>query len=708
MPSVERSRRDPPSREELERLLDRWLSVPAPPSWSPLPSRRMARRKAHETAVAERDAAGRELRSLWWSREVVARVCSVGVHVAEELWRGELGEGLQQSWWRTACNSCGRLLRPVEHLWDESVLEDRPVTFRHFACPSCGRWEEARTFPKRLEWIGDPDDGWEIAEGEGALVVNCHRGVPGGPQPTWCLAPTGDDRAVNTLLEALARPDCELPAPGRCLVLAGTGTNARRLLQHTGFVLEDTEHLPDLTPRDPLPDRPRRAVIITTVVGTGEEGSSGDGGPATAAQLRSPRALAIAPDGSLYLADVFNYRVRRVDPSGIITTVVGTGEEGSSGDGGPATAAQLYYPSALALAPDGSLYIADTSHHRVRRVDPNGIITTVAGTGEKGFSGDGGPATAAELRDPSALALAPDGSFYLADTYNHRVRRVDPNGIISTVAGTGEWGFSGDGGPATAAQLRSPRALALAPDGSLYLADTYNYRVRRVDPSGIISTVAGTGEWGFSGDGGPATAAQLDHPSALALAPDGSLYLANTYNHRVRRVDPSGIITTVAGTGEWGFSGDGGPPTAAELRDPSALALAPDGSLYIADAGNNRVRRVAWADRFQAGISEGPAPASKSAVLLSRARMGNARAPIPLLTREINLAVMWIFITCITVGMGIYADQFFFNTSGSGLPFIVLLGFFICGGVGPIISVPAFLIYVGKILRELDHRRGRQ
>ncbi|MDA8185337.1 MAG: hypothetical protein M0035_13100, partial [Actinomycetota bacterium] len=403
MPSVEHSRRDPPSREELQRLLDRWLSVPVSPPWSPLPSRRMARRKAHETALAERDAAGRALRSLWWSREVVARVCSVDVHAAEELWRGGLEEGLQQSWWRTACNRCGRLLRPVEHLWDESVLEDRPVTFHHFACPSCGRWEEARTFPKRLEWIGDPDAGWEIAEGEGALVVNYHRGVPGGPQPTWCLAPTGDDRAVNTLLEMLARPGCELPAPGRCLALAGTGTNARRLLQQTGFVLEDTERLPELTLRTPLPDRPRRAVIITTVVGTGEEGSSGDGGPATAAQLYYPRGLALAPDGSLYIADAGNHRVRRVDPSGIITTVAGTGEEGSSGDGGPATAARLRYPSALALAPDGSLYLADTSNHRVRRVDPSGIITTVAGTGEEGSSGDGGPATAAELRDPSAL-----------------------------------------------------------------------------------------------------------------------------------------------------------------------------------------------------------------------------------------------------------------------------------------------------------------
>ncbi len=431
MPSVERSRRDPPSREELERLLDRWLSVPAPPSWSPLPSRRMARRKAHETAVAERDAAGRELRSLWWSREVVARVCSVGVHVAEELWRGELGEGLQQSWWRTACNSCGRLLRPVEHLWDESVLEDRPVTFRHFACPSCGRWEEARTFPKRLEWIGDPDDGWEIAEGEGALVVNCHRGVPGGPQPTWCLAPTGDDRAVNTLLEALARPDCELPAPGRCLVLAGTGTNARRLLQHTGFVLEDTEHLPDLTPRDPLPDRPRRAIIITTVAGTGEEGFSGDGGPATAATLNQPQGLALAPDGSLYIGDAGNYRVRRVGPSGIITTVAGNGNPtfygdffgDFSGDGGPATAARLH-PSSLALAPDGSLYIGDAGYYRVLRVDPRGIITTFAGTGKEGFSGDGRRPTAARLTYPRSLALAPDGSLYIADSGNDRVRRV--------------------------------------------------------------------------------------------------------------------------------------------------------------------------------------------------------------------------------------------------------------------------------------------
>jgi hypothetical protein len=243
---------------------------------------------------------------------------------------------------------------------------------------------------------------------------------------------------------------------------------------------------------------------------------------------------------------------RKVDSSsGRITTVAGTGTPGFSGDDGPATTAQLMGPRGLAVAADGNLYIADFGNHRVRRVGlSSGRITTVAGTGTAGFSGDDGLATAAQLANPTAVAVDAAGNLYIADNGNHRVRRVDPSGVITTVAGTGAQGFSGDRGPAIAAQLNSPVGVAVDTAGSLYIADRGNERVRRVDPSGVIITVAGTGVQGFSGDRGPAIAAQLNTPRDVAVAADGTLYIADYDNHRVRRVDlSSGVITTVAGTG---------------------------------------------------------------------------------------------------------------------------------------------------------------
>jgi len=334
--------------------------------------------------------------------------------------------------------------------------------------------------------------------------------------------------------------------------------------------------------------------MITTVAGTGVQGFSGDGGPVTQAMLHSPGDVAVAPDGSLYIADYGNYRIRRVGPDGIITTVAGTGVSGYSGDGGPATQAMLGSVSGVAVAPDGSLYIADSVNRRIRRVGPDGIITTVVGTGVSGYSGDGGPATQATLDLPSGVAVASDGSLYIADQYNFRVRRVGPDGLITTVAGNGLEGSSGDGGPATQASLYLPSSVAVGPDGSVYIVTAwlyYNY-IRRVGPDGIITTVAGTGMWwGFSGDGGPATQAMLYWPSGVAVAPDGSLYIADAGNRRIRRVGPDGIITTVAGTGNFDFSGDGGPATGAGL-DPVGVAIALDGSLYIADSGNERIRLV--------------------------------------------------------------------------------------------------------------------
>ncbi|MGQ0594444.1 MAG: NHL domain-containing protein, partial [Gammaproteobacteria bacterium] len=331
---------------------------------------------------------------------------------------------------------------------------------------------------------------------------------------------------------------------------------------------------------------------ITTVAGNGNSGFSGDGGPATQASLLQPTGVALGADGSLYFADVSNHRIRRVGPDGIISTVAGNGVYGFSGDGRPATKASLLYPRTVALSVDGSLYIADTGNHRIRRMRPDGIIATVAGNGNSGFSGDGGPATQASLAFPAAVAVGADGSLYIADSNNFRIRRVAPDGIITTVAGN-RYGFSGDEGPATQASLSYPGGIALGADGSLYIADPNNYRIRRVRPDGIITTVAGNGSFGFSGDGGLATQASLSDPVGVALGADGSLYLTDAFYHLIRRVGPDGIIPTVAGNGSFGLSGDGGPALQASLSYPGGIAVGADGSLYIAESYAHRIRRVA-------------------------------------------------------------------------------------------------------------------
>ena len=334
------------------------------------------------------------------------------------------------------------------------------------------------------------------------------------------------------------------------------------------------------------------AGVITTVAGTDVSGFGGDAGPAASAQLYSPHGVAVDAAGNLYIADVGNHCVRRVDSAGVITTVAGTGERGFGGDAGPAASAQLFFPSGVAVDGSGNLYIADRSNHRVRRVDPAGVITTVAGTGERGFGGDAGPAASAQLFFPSGVAVDGSGNLYIADRSNHRVRRVDPAGVITTVAGTGERGFGGDAGPAASAQLFFPSGVAVDGSGNLYIADRSNHRVRRVDPAGVITTVAGTGEGGFAGDTGLATSAQLAFPEGVAVDMAGNLYIADVGNHRVRKVDPAGVITTVAGAGAWRYGGDGGPATSAQLHSPEGMAVDAAGNLYIADVGNHRVRKI--------------------------------------------------------------------------------------------------------------------
>jgi YD repeat-containing protein len=326
----------------------------------------------------------------------------------------------------------------------------------------------------------------------------------------------------------------------------------------------------------------------------------GDGGPATAAQLNAPHGVAVDAAGTLYIADTDNHRVRKVAPDGTISTIAGDGTPGFGGDGGPATRAQLREPHGVAVDADGNVYIADSDNHRIRMVSPAGTITTVAGNGDPGFDGDGGPAASANLNYPVGVAVDAAGVLWIADTDNFRVRKVvpgDPVRTITTVAGTGSQGFSGDGGPATGADLENPWGVALDAAGNLYIADAgifvprENDRVRKVAPDGIITTFAGSGTQGFAGDGDLATLAQLNYPAAVAVDGAGGVYVADRDNHRIRKVT-AGVISTVAGSDEPGFGGDGGLATSASLLVPSGVAVNAAGDLFIADRGNHRIRKV--------------------------------------------------------------------------------------------------------------------
>jgi sugar lactone lactonase YvrE len=341
---------------------------------------------------------------------------------------------------------------------------------------------------------------------------------------------------------------------------------------------------------------------ITTIAGTGTSGYNEDNISATSAQLNAPYGVAVDSEGNIYIADTDNHRIRKVDSSGVITTIAGSEGAGSSGDGGSATSAKLGNPHGVAVDSDGNIYIADSGNQRIRKVDSFGVITNFAGTGSAGHNGDGSPATSRQLNFPHGVAVDSGGNIYIADRDNHLIRKVYSSGgimTITTIAGTPKTdGFGGDGGPSTSAQLNFPYGVAVDSVGNIYIADSANHRIRKVDSSGgimTITTIAGTGTAGYSGDRGPATSAQLYFPTGVAVDSVGNIYIADYGNHRIRKVYSSGgimTITTIAGTGEADYSGDGGPSTSAKLNCPSGVTVDSGGNIYIADYGNHRIRKI--------------------------------------------------------------------------------------------------------------------
>ncbi len=347
---------------------------------------------------------------------------------------------------------------------------------------------------------------------------------------------------------------------------------------------------------------PSERPIIFTVVGNGVAGDNGDGLPGTETALYLVQDVTVGPDGLLYFPDWNNHKIRRLNADGTVETIAGTGELGAANDGyGPEI--QFNHPTNLEFDGDGQLIIAAWHNSLIKRMDlTTGYAETICGTGARSFNGDGLPGTETFVDLPSSVYWDPGtGNIVFSDQANFRIRVLEPSGVVHTIAGDGTPAYSGDGGPAADAQLNSPKGqsappagrLTQAPTGEIIVADTGNHVIRKIDGAGIITLVAGTpGEPGYEGDGGPATLAKLNTPSDVAVAPDGTIYVADTFNHAVRGIRTDGTIFTLAGTGERGFSGDGGPADEAQLDRPYGLTVAPDGSVYVADTHNHRIRKI--------------------------------------------------------------------------------------------------------------------
>ena len=332
---------------------------------------------------------------------------------------------------------------------------------------------------------------------------------------------------------------------------------------------------------------------MTRYAGSGQSGFSGDGGPAANASFRVPAGLAFDSEGNLYIADRENHRVRKVDPKGYISTFAGIGEAGFSGDEGPAVKARLNLPSGVVVDKKGNLYISDRSNDRIRVVDKKGVIRTYAGSGVAGFQGDAGPALKAQLDKPFGIALDETKNLYIADRNNNRVRKVSPDGIITTVAGDGGFFFMGDNGPAYRASVAAPTGVALDSKGNLYIADRNNNRVRVVDRTGMIRTVVGTGQQDYNGDSEVARETNLYLPFGLTVDSNDNLLVIDRSHYRIRRIDPkSGQVETVAGNGVKLFAGDGGPATGATLSFPHGMSVDKKDNLIFSDKGHFRIRKI--------------------------------------------------------------------------------------------------------------------
>lgn len=332
--------------------------------------------------------------------------------------------------------------------------------------------------------------------------------------------------------------------------------------------------------------------IISTIAGNHTPGFSGDGGPATAAQLDHPTAVAVNSKGEVYIADFKNSRVRVVGVDGIIRTAIGTGASEMQREELPALQTNIVSPYGIAVDPRDNLFVLSRQHNKLFRVGADGVAKLLLGDGRRGYDGDGGPASAAHLASSNHLVADDAGNLYIADSGNHCIRRIDAQGVITTFAFKNEEGFSGDGGQAKDATMTGGAAIARDTVGNVFVADFNNHRIRKISTDGTVTTIAGTGEKRFNGDGLPATTANIGEPTGVDVDRDGNVFISDQINNRVRVVTKDGLLHTVAGTGKIGWTGDGGPAEEANIFIPDILDVDAKGNVYFADHQNNVVRKL--------------------------------------------------------------------------------------------------------------------